>query len=253
MSTGERTPKGVANSSDQVGKNLIALADVNTLGLAPKPTYPYRGPVSATGGLKALRDGDFRKEHAAIATNFVNGGWNATLGPAQRAQTLISKGIFGAELAKALEEQTAREVVLGSMVDVLPIEGNCIVPDDARRDALGIPRPKVTFAWDDYTQRGIEVARKMHHAIFDAMEVPKDSRQEPEPALDSAVIAGTTRMGNDAKTSVVDSYCRAHDHQNLYIIGCGVYPTTGIVSPSMTAAALALRAADQIHANFGQG
>ncbi|WP_448203552.1 FAD-dependent oxidoreductase [Azospirillum sp. sgz302134] len=253
MSKGERTPNGVANSSGKVGRNLIALADVNTMGLAPNPTYPYRGPVSATGGLKALRDGDFRKDHAAIATNFVNGGFNATLGPAQRAQTLISKGLFGAELADALEKQTAREVVLGSMVDVLPLDGNRVELDETRRDALGLPRPKITFTWDEYTERGIAVAKAMHDAILDQMGVPKETRQRAEPDIDAAVIAGTTRMGSNAGDSVVDSYCRAHDHPNLYIIGTGVYPTTGIVSPSMTAAALALRAADQIHANFGQG
>ncbi|MBY0430414.1 MAG: GMC family oxidoreductase, partial [Rhodospirillales bacterium] len=238
ISTGERTPDGVANSSGMVGRNLIALAAVNTLGLAPNPTFPYRGPVSATGGLKSLRSGDFRKEHGAIATNFANGGWNATMGPAQRAQTLISKGVFGAELAATLAEETAREVMLGSMVDVLPNENNRIVPDETRRDALGIPRPKIAFDWDEYTERGITVARQMHHAILDALNVDPETRQEPAPDVETAVIAGTTRMGKDPGTSVVDPFCRAHDHPNLYIIGTCVYPTTGIVSPSMTAAAL---------------
>ncbi|UEM06994.1 GMC family oxidoreductase (plasmid) [Skermanella rosea] len=253
MSTGEYAPRGVANSSGMVGRNLIALADVNTLGLAVNETFPYRGPVSATGGLKALRDGNFRKVHGAIATNFVNGGWNASLGPAQRAQKLIGEGVFGADLAKRMLEQTAREVTLGSMVDVLPDPSNRIVPDFENLDALGIPRPKVNFAWDEYTDRGIQVARDMHRAIFTAMEVPKDTWQEPEPDVEMAVIAGTTRMGIDPRDSVVDTSCRAHDHPNLYIIGTGVYPTTGIVSPSMTAAGLALRAADEIHANFGHG
>lgn len=258
ISRSERLPKGVANTSEKVGRGLIALADVNTLALAPKATFPYRGPVSATGGLKSLRDGDFRKEHAAIATNFVNGGWNASLGPAQRAQTLISQGLFGTDLAKALEEQTAREITLGSMVDVLPLETNCIDADYSKRDALGIPRPKISFTWDEYTEKGIAVARKMHTAILRSLGIEEKDEtaaqvQRPDPDVETAVIAGTTRMGSDPRSSVVDSFCRAHDHPNLYIIGTGVYPTTGIVSPSMTAAALALRAADQIHANAGQG
>jgi choline dehydrogenase-like flavoprotein len=118
---------------------------------------------------------------------------------------------------------------------------------------MGIPRPKVTFGWDEYTNRGIAVARQMHQAIFRQMGIPEDTWQQPEPDVETAVIAGTTRMGASSKTSVVDPFCQSHDHPNLHIIGTGVYPTTGIVSPSMTAAGLALRAADQIHAGFGQG
>ncbi|MCG5242595.1 GMC oxidoreductase [Azospirillum doebereinerae] len=250
-SKGERTPNGVANTSDMVGRNLIGLIDVNSQALSPTPTYPYRGPVSATGGLKSLRDGEFRRVHGAIATNFVNGGWNATLGPAQRAQDLISKGVFGEELNRRLRHDTEREVVLASMVDVLPNPENRIVPDETMRDALGIPRPKVSFRWDDYTERGIQVALKMHAEVFDAMKATDRTTIPPE--VETAIIAGTTVMGNDPRTSVVDASCCAHDHPNLYIIGTGVYPTTGIVSPSLTAAALALRAADQIHATFNQG
>lgn len=253
LSTSRRTPQGVANQSGQVGRNLIALADVNTMALAPKPLFPYRGPVSATGGLKSLRDGLFRQQHAAIATNFANGGWDAALGPANRAKALIAKGIFGSELSARLADETAREVTLGSMVDVLPDPNNRIVPDATQKDGLGIPRPRITFGWDDYTRRGIEVARAMHLDILKAMGVDTTTAITPEPEVDTAVIAGTTRMGTEPTTSVVDGYCRSHDHRNLYIIGTGAYPTTGIVSPSMSAAALALRAAEQIHANAGQG
>lgn len=254
ISKSDRMPNGAANSSGMVGRNLLGTIDVNTQGLAPKPTFPYRGPVSATGGLKSLRDGKFRETHGAIATNFVNGAWNATLGPANRARDLIEKqGLFGTELAKALEDQASREVLLGSMVDVLPNPDNRIVPDDSKTDDLGIPRPKVSFKWDDYTDRGIDVARQMHRAIFDALGVPQDTRTEFDAEVETAIIAGTTVMGGEARDSVVDAQCRAHDHANLFIIGTCVYPTTGIVSPSLTAAALALRATEQIDQDLRKG
>ncbi|MBP2300983.1 GMC family oxidoreductase [Azospirillum picis] len=251
MSTGEYSRRGVANSSDMVGRNLIGLADVNTQGYAPHATFPYRGPVSATGGLKSLRDGDFRATHGAIATNFVNGGWNATLGPADRVQDLIAQGLFGEALNRTLRERTEREVMLGSMVDVLPNPNNRIVPDEKERDGLGFPRPRITFGWDDYTRRGIEVARQMHREVFKALQ--GTITEEITPAVETAIIVGTTVMGRSPAASVVDPQCRAHDHRNLFIIGTGVYPTTGIVSPSLTAAALALRAADQIHHELSLG
>ena len=53
-------------------------------------------------------------------------------------------------------------------------------------------------------------------------------------------------MGDDPKNSVVDKYCRTHDHANLYIAGSSVMPTVGTVNVTLTLAALALRLADQL-------
>lgn len=57
---------------------------------------------------------------------------------------------------------------------------------------------------------------------------------------------GTARMGDDPSTSVVDSYCRSHDHQNLFIVDASVLPTSAAVNPALTIAALALRAGRHI-------
>ena len=59
-------------------------------------------------------------------------------------------------------------------------------------------------------------------------------------------------MGFDAKASVVDSDCRAHDHRNLYIIGGSTFPTCGTANPTITIAALALRAANHMLATLPQ-
>jgi choline dehydrogenase-like flavoprotein len=57
---------------------------------------------------------------------------------------------------------------------------------------------------------------------------------------------GTARMGNDAKTSVVDTFCRSHDHANLFITDASVLPTSAAVNPALTVAALAIRTAQHI-------
>jgi choline dehydrogenase-like flavoprotein len=57
---------------------------------------------------------------------------------------------------------------------------------------------------------------------------------------------GTYRMGGDSKTSVVDPFQRSHDHQNLYLVGSGTFPTVGTANPTLTLSALALRTADSI-------
>ena len=57
---------------------------------------------------------------------------------------------------------------------------------------------------------------------------------------------GTTRMGTDPKTSVVDERCRVHGYQNLYIGSSSVFPTGGFSNPTLTILALCLRIADEV-------
>ncbi len=59
-------------------------------------------------------------------------------------------------------------------------------------------------------------------------------------------LMGTYRMGDDPKTSVVDSRQRSHDHQNLFLVGSGTFPTVGTANPTLTLSALTLRTADSI-------
>jgi glucose dehydrogenase len=64
-------------------------------------------------------------------------------------------------------------------------------------------------------------------------------------------IMGTCRMENDPRSSVVNGQCRAHDHKNLFIAGSSVFPTVGSPNPTLSIAALALRAAQDIAAQLG--
>jgi glucose dehydrogenase len=64
-------------------------------------------------------------------------------------------------------------------------------------------------------------------------------------------IMGTCRMGSDPTASVVDAQCRAHDHRNLFVVGSSVFPSVGSPNPTLTIAALALRAAKDISVQLG--
>jgi choline dehydrogenase-like flavoprotein len=57
---------------------------------------------------------------------------------------------------------------------------------------------------------------------------------------------GTTRMHDDPKAGVVDSHCRVHGVENVFVAGSSVFPTSGHANPTLTVVALALRLADHI-------
>lgn len=63
---------------------------------------------------------------------------------------------------------------------------------------------------------------------------------------DASHHTGTTRMGMDPATSVVDPDCRVHGVPNLYVAGTSVFPTGGYANPVATIAALAVRLADHL-------
>jgi choline dehydrogenase-like flavoprotein len=245
MSRDERTPDGVANSSDAVGRYLMSHIDQGTRGLTKVPIYPYRGPV-VTSAIREFRDGPFRDKHSAIGTSLSNEGWRH-VGPQAMAVKLIDQGLTGRRLQEAIEWRTRRELTLGSTAETLPDPTNRIVPDETRTDAIGIPRPSIYYRVDDYAKAGLALAMRRHEAVFAALE---STEVETLPIVTSSgTILGTARMGDDPRQSVVDRNLRAHDHANLFIVGGMVFPTAGMHPPTLTIAALALRAARTI----GQG
>ena len=57
-------------------------------------------------------------------------------------------------------------------------------------------------------------------------------------------------MGSDSRTSVVDRDLRSHDHPNLFVLGSSVFPTSATANPTLTIAALALRAVPTVKASL---
>jgi choline dehydrogenase-like flavoprotein len=71
------------------------------------------------------------------------------------------------------------------------------------------------------------------------------------PIAGCAHQAGTARFGNDAQTSVLDTNCRAHEVDNLYVVDTSFFPSIGAVNPALTAMANALRVGDHLLDRIG--
>ena len=168
MSRDERTPNGVANSGDAVGRYLMGHIDQGTRGLTNAPIYPYRGPV-VTSAIREFRDGPFRNKHSAIGTSLSNEGWRH-VGPQAMAIKLIDQGLTGRRLQEAIAWRTRRELTLGSTAETLRDPTNRIVPDETRTDAIGIPRPRIHYRIDEYAKASLALATRRHEAVFAALK-----------------------------------------------------------------------------------
>ena len=137
-----------------------------------------------------------------------------------------------------------RDFALASLNEQLPNPDNRIEPAYDVLDPIGVPRPRIHYKVDQYTLDGMAEAKKRHDQVFDALEAT--FRQHGEGFYGAGHIMGTTRMGNDPKTSVIDKEQRSWDHKNLFMLGSSNFVTTGTANPTLTLAALALWAADTI-------
>jgi choline dehydrogenase-like flavoprotein len=148
---------------------------------------------------------------------------------------------------RARDYFTKRLSVLGHLSS-LPTPHNRIDLDPKMKDAWGLPAPRLTFighpndeklgAW--FGDRGRELL-----LAAGAVSVAGDGGG---PNGAGPHLLGTCRMGNDARTSVVNADHRAHDVPNLFVVDGSNFVTSGRGQPTMTIQALAFRAADRITA-----
>jgi choline dehydrogenase-like flavoprotein len=115
-------------------------------------------------------------------------------------------------------------------------------------DVLGMPRLRVDWR---YGAQDIASVRHMLDLIALELQHTGSGRLEYDPAkLEEDLMRfgaygghhiGTTRMGVDPRSSVVNADCRVHGVENLYIAGSSVFPTSGQANPTLTLVALSLR------------
>jgi choline dehydrogenase-like flavoprotein len=120
--------------------------------------------------------------------------------------------------------------------------------DPDARDIYGVPVPRIHYRLDDQVKRGFAASVAAHDDIFRRVGAT-EVKHFPQ-AQGAGHIIGTLRMGVDAKTSVVARDLRSHDHYNLFMLGSGTFPTSATANPTLTIAALALRAVGPIQSTL---
>jgi len=254
-------------SSGLVGANLMDHPALYAWGIAPEPVWPFRGPLS-TSGMEDLRSGPFRARSAAFRFDIGNDGWKATTGAPDSTvlNAVMHQRRFGKALRDELEYSLSRQVRMSLAVEQLPDPANRVSLDRQFVDPLGIPRPSIHYRVDDYTCAGMAAASKVardmfrHAGITDCTDPAKGGWFPSVQYGDTEFhyhgmghFAGTHLMGKDSRSSVLDHQQRCWDHQNLYMVGSGSFPTMGTSNPTLTIGALALRTAEHLAGELSSG
>jgi choline dehydrogenase-like flavoprotein len=123
-------------------------------------------------------------------------------------------------------------------------------------DRYGLPRVAIDFRFTEGDARSVVDS---HHVLDAALRANAVGRLEywyPQEQLRERVLAqasdglhqaGTTRMGQNPKDSVVDADLKVHDVANLHVASSSVFPTTGQANSTFLAVALAVRLASHLN------
>jgi choline dehydrogenase-like flavoprotein len=226
--------KGLANSSDTVGRYLMAQIGNVVLGRFEEPVRMYKPPPA-----HALTEEFYETDPKR---DFARGFAIQTVGPLPIAfakQMMAARGSWGWGMRRIMMDYNHWSS-FGLLGEILPWADNRVTLAD-EKDQFGLPVAHVNFALHENDEKLRDFGKKKTEEVMwaaGAQEVVQEAR--------FAHLVGAARMGSDPATSVVDAFGRTHDIANLFICDGSILPTQGSANPGLTIQALAARTADYL-------
>ena len=231
-------PDGLANGSGQVGRNYMRHNQSVLMAFTPE-----------------INDTVFQKTLAVSDFYFGADDWDYPLGLIQMCASSDAEQIKAEALPSWLEwfpDLPFAEMARRSM--------------DFWLSSEDLPRPENRIYYDgervilDVQENNLEahhrLRKKLQHCLDQAgaKAILLDRRLylgKNIPISGTAHQAGTCRFGADPATSVLDTDCKAHELDNLYVTDASFFPSIGAVNPTLTIIANALRVAEHLRQRLG--
>ncbi|HEV7252152.1 MAG TPA: GMC family oxidoreductase [Mesorhizobium sp.] len=227
-SANDKHKRGLANSSDQVGRNFMNHNASAVIAISPR--FRNEAIYQKTFGFNDfyLSDGE--------------GG--PPLGNVQllgRVSAKILKANMPAAPEWLLGQLSRRTIDFYAMSEDLPSSDSRVTVDGER----------IVLAWKRTNwQAHLDLVRKLKSVLkragFPLVLARAFDKRTPSHQC------GTVRIGADLATAPLDPFCRAWDHDNLFVVDAGLLATSAAVNPALTVAAQALRVADHIAQTGGE-
>ncbi len=265
LSTSRAHPKGVANSSGLVGRNLMFHTNVMAWGLFDEAVHVDRGPQTAA----AFDDLDEDRPRTRHGASFVRGaavvgglpltfaGGPLAFANAAGQTTRLPSGVplWGIGFRDFVASAYTRHFAAFALCEDLPMEANRLELDPTVRLADGGPGLRIHYRYHPNTVAMEEfMVEKVAAVVREAGAHEVIAHRSSVPAgMFAGHHMGTARMGTDPSTSVADADGRAHDVPNLFLPGSGLFVTSAGVNPTGTIFALAYRTAAAIAREHGVG
>ena len=235
MSANDKHPKGLANGSDQVGRN-----------------YMFHNSSAMVAISLHENTTQFQKTLSVNDFYFKSEEFDYPLGNLQMIGK--SKGPMFKEdaprfaLGFTLDQMAKHAMDFWLTTEDLPDPNNRVTLNSKNEIILNY-----TFNNQESTRQLLNKLKSMlkhlgchEHLIPNSLYLGKTI-----PIAGVGHQAGTCRFGTDPKTSVLDVNCKAHEVDNLYVVDTSFFPSIGAVNPSLTAMANAIRVGDHLLKRLG--
>ena len=243
LSRSERFPDGLANRSGNVGRWITGHRSVSAFAEVPFRLYP----------------GMFNN-HSLLSKQFQRPGpldsyvrhdlrvWDSASRRGPRLREDSGQLLMGDALLEDWRSRTQTGVTrMRAYYDVTPDWESRIDLDSGLANEWGDAMPRITFvdapesvALRSHTEESIR-------GVFDRIVGAGGGRMlSTSSANGQDHPGGGCRMGDDPATSVVDSFGRTHDHENLFVVGAPTMVSGGCANGTLTFSALSLRSAGEI-------
>jgi choline dehydrogenase-like flavoprotein len=243
LSRSVRFPNGLANGSDLVGRNATFHEFSAAVGVFEDPIYAWAG-----GGYVAASSYQFYEHDEK--RGFAGGCHVACAGvgiPLPINWSLPGRPAWGPQAKQIDRDFFNHSFAIAMVVHDMPQHENRVELDDKVKDAWGLPVARIT---NKIHENDLKMGRWIidHNAeILDAAGAKKVYRVYIDRITGNCSHQhGTTRMGNDPKSSVLNKWCQAHEVDNLFVVDGGPFPTATGANPTLTMMANAWRVAAYI-------
>jgi choline dehydrogenase-like flavoprotein len=258
-----RHPRGLANSSGRVGRNLTDTPGTSLMGHVPAleglPPYNEDG----VGGMHVYVPWWLDNRKLDFPRGYHIEPWGGRGMPGFGFLSGIHR-VQGGGYGKQLKDDYRR--LWGSLVgfsgrgEMIPNDDSYCEIDPEVVDRWGIPVLRFHWQWSDHE---LEQARHMQQTAAEILEamggevVGKVPGRNKDYGLKfgGEIIheAGTTRMGDSPRTAVLDKWCRAHDCKNLFVADSGPFVSNAHKNMTWTILALAMRTGGTIAEQLRKG
>jgi choline dehydrogenase-like flavoprotein len=243
LSRSGRFPNGLANSSDLVGRNVTFHEYSAAVGLFDDPIYAWAG-----GGYVSASSFQFYEHDDS--RGFASGGHIACAGvgiPLPINWGLPDRPLWGPQAKQMDRDYFNHSMAVAMVVHDMPQHDNRIELDEKVEDAWGLPVARVTLTPHENDLAMGRFLIDRNGEILEAAGAKKVYRVYIDKVTGNCSHQhGTTRMGDDPDSSVLNRWCQAHDVDNLFVVDGGPFPTGTGANPTLTMMANAWRVAEHI-------
>jgi quinoprotein glucose dehydrogenase len=243
LSAQDGAPGGVANSSGVVGKYLTGHRNVQGYVELPLRLFPGMNEQHSlvTKQFMRIKPGTRYIRHDLRV-------WESAVGKTPRLTNDTGDLMLGDAILDDWRQRTRTGTArVRAYYDVVPDRSSELTLDASKKNEWGDPLPKLAFRDAPASVELRGPTEDSIKALFDDM-AKAGSGKVLRTSVDNFQDhpAGGCRMGKDPATSVVDSWGRAHDHANLFVVGAPTSVSGSCANATLTFCALALRSAHEI-------